>query len=199
MYGADLVIGVLDDGGNPLRDLVLTSTWEEGPATTLSTTDAAWLDRLGSCVQTVDLSTLRGNAVIRVTPASGVLLPPRRALTARLEATRLLFTDPFETLDAFEPQVLATGAPVTSCAASGGTATIARPRPDRSAVAALADPMAADYTVECSVRPNRSGTFGIAVRHTGSGHYLSLELTPGSGRRLVAYTRAGKLDAERVL
>ena len=204
MYGEDLVIGVQDEGGNPLRDetgaeLVLASTWEEAPATTLPASDAAWLGRLGNCTQTVDLSALRGDDAIRASSASGVLLPPRRALTARLEATRPLFTDPFETLDAFEPQVLATGAPVTSCTASGGTATIARPGSDRSAVAALADPAAADYTVECSARPNRSGTFGIVVRHTGPGNYLSLELTPGSGRRLVAHTLAGKLDAERVL
>ncbi|HVN12738.1 MAG TPA: hypothetical protein VMT69_11640 [Kineosporiaceae bacterium] len=204
MYGGDLVIGVQDEGGSPLRDatgagLVLASTWEEGPVTTLATSDAAWLGRLANCTQTVDFAALRGDDVVRASSVSGVLLPPRRALTARLEATRPLFTDPFETLDAFEPQVLATGAPVTSCAAGGGTATVARPTSDRSAVAALADPAAADYTVECSVRPNGPGTSGIIVRHTGPGQYLALELTPGSGRRLVAYSQAGKLGAERVL
>jgi hypothetical protein len=209
LYGADLVITVQDDNGQPLRDpggapVVLANAWEPAPVTTLSVSDAAWLDRLGHCLGADSMAALRGDDVIRAELPSGVLLPPRRALTARLEATRPLFTDPFDSLDAFDPRVLGTGAPVTSCTAGGGAATITRPASGPAAVAALAgDPAEGDYTVECSAEcaavPRRAGTFGLVARYTSPGNYLALELTPGAGRRLAAYTSVAGRQAERVL
>jgi hypothetical protein len=121
-------------------------------------------------------------------------------LTARLVATRPLFTDPFADLAAFDQQVLSTGTPVSTCTASNGVATVARPHGRPDAVVALAgDPDNASYTVTCTARPRGEGSFGLVVGHGGPDRWVALELTVGGGRRLVAVTPAGPVSAERVL
>ncbi len=206
MYGADLTITVHDRNGRPLRDadgeVRLVNAWEEGPTTTLSSSESAWLSVLSECTQAVDLSAVQGDDVVRVTTPAGFLLPARQALTARLEASRPLFTDAFEDLAAFDTQVLATQAPVTTCSASGGVAMIARPKTTSGAVVALAgDPGTADYTIECTVSPAAQGMCGLVTRHAGPDSYLSLELTTGVGRKLVAHqgSGSGKLVPARIL
>ena len=130
----------------------------------------------------------------------GSALAGRRGHVAELEASRPLFTDAFEDLDAFEVQYLLSGAAPGGSSASAGTATIARPPAGTSAVVALAgDPDAGDYVVECNARPVGRGSFGLVARH-GAGGYLALELEPGQGRTLVArLSGSGHIAAVRVL
>jgi hypothetical protein len=125
---------------------------------------------------------------VRARAWPGSALAPATPYTAQLEASRPLFTDALDNLDAFEQQLLATGAAVNSCSAAGGVATIARKAAAAGAVVALAgDPQAADYAVECNARPDGPGTFGLVARHTATASYLSLELAVGGGRQLVAH------------
>ncbi len=130
----------------------------------------------------------------------GPALAPEREFSAELEASRPLFTDAFEDLDAFEQVVLSSGAAATAGSATGGTATLVRPRSEDGAVAVLAgDPVAADYVVECTARPDAAGAFGLVARHGESGH-LTLQLDPSGGRSLVeTRSAAGKFGAVRVL
>ena len=130
----------------------------------------------------------------------GPALAPERGFSAELEASRPLFTDAFEDLDAFDQVVLSSGAATTAGSATGGTATIVRPRSEDGAVAVLAgDPVAADYVVECTARPDVTGAFGLVARHGESGH-LTLQLDPSGGRSLVeTRSAAGKFGAVRVL
>ena len=131
-------------------------------------------------------STVFDELRARVWP--GAALAPERPYTAELEASRPLFTDPFEDLAAFDPVVLSTGAAAAGSSAAGGVATIKCAKAGDPAVAALAgDPAVTDLAVECSARPLGSGAFGLVARHTGSDRYLSLQLVPGGGRSLVAH------------
>jgi hypothetical protein len=197
LYGADLRIVVRDRNGLVVRDgegaeVVFANSWAAGPTTTLSSQEVSWLDRLGACTQSVDLGALRGNDLVQAALPAGYQLPARQTLTARLEATRPLFTDAFDDLAAFDAQVLSTGESVSTCSASGGTAIIARKRSDTATVVALAgDAQVADYTLECTAGPAGEGSFGLVLRHTGPQNYLALELTPGAGRMLVAYQGSG--------
>ena len=68
----------------------------------------------------------------------------------------------------------------------GGTATITAPRSGRMVGALAGDPEAGDYLVECNARPAGRGRFGLVARHGGPDSYLSLELEPGVGRKLLA-------------
>ncbi|MFI0446901.1 hypothetical protein [Actinomadura sp. 6N118] len=131
----------------------------------------------------------------------GTALAPECLYTAELQATRPLFTDAFDDLAAFEQVVLSTGGAATTSSASGGTATIARPRRDSLPVAALAgDGDATDYGVECTARPDGSGTFGLVARHTGPDAYLALQLTTGGVRSLVEHNPgSGRTGLIRVL
>ncbi len=80
---------------------------------------------------------------IRARAWPGEALRPERGYTARLEASRPLFTDALDDLAAFDVVGLATGDPSTASSAASGTATIVRPRQDHSPVVALAgDPVA---------------------------------------------------------
>jgi hypothetical protein len=125
---------------------------------------------------------------VRARAWPGASLRPARPYTAELEASRPLFTDPFEDLGAFEQVVLSTGAPASASTASDGTATIVREKGDERSVVALAgDPAATDYAVECSARPDGRGAFGLVARHKGTDGYLALQLVPGGGRSLIAH------------
>jgi hypothetical protein len=205
LYGGDLRLRVTGDDGNPVRDgsgaeITLDLGWQQAPTATLSGPDVAWLDRLASCTGLPEPGGLPGDDVLGAAVPPAVALPPHRALTARLEATRPLFTDPFTDLLAFDQQVLTTGAAVTTCTAAGGSATIARPRSRPDSVVALAgDPLTARLTVSATARPGGPGTFGLVIGHGGPDHWLALELTAGGGRRLVQVSPAGPLSVERVL
>lgn len=129
----------------------------------------------------------------------GAALAAESAFTAELQASRPLFTDAFDDLGAFRAQVLATGAPVTTCSATGGVATVARAKNGGTVAVLATDPAAGDYSVECNAHPSAAGTFGLVARHTSPQSYLSLELTPGAGRKLVSRTKAGNLGLLRVL
>ena len=205
LYGGDLRLRVTGDDGRPVRDgsgaeITLDLGWQQAPTTTLGGPEVAWLDRLASCTGLPEPGGLRGDDVLGAAIPPGVTLPPHRALTARLEGTRPLFTDPFTDLLAFDQQVLGTGATVTTCTAAAGSATIARPRSRPDSVVALAgDPLTVRCTVAATARPRGTGTFGLVIGHTGPDRWLALELTAGGGRRLVQATPAASHPAERVL
>ena len=138
---------------------------------------------------------------IRARRWPGTTLAPARGHTAELLATRPLFTDAFDSLDAFEQQYLDSREPASGGSAAGGTATIATPRAGGPAVVALAgDPLVGDYTVECTARPEGPGGFGLVARHGPAGH-LSLTLAPGGGRTLLVQMRPddGGVSSVRVL
>lgn len=124
---------------------------------------------------------------IRARAWPGAALAAERGYTAALEASRPIFTDAFDDLDAFDTQSIVTGATVSTCSAAAGTASIARPKgANQPAVVALAgDSDLTDYVVEANARPEASGGFGLVARHTGPTTYLALELTPRVGRKLV--------------
>jgi hypothetical protein len=138
---------------------------------------------------------------VRARPWPGGALAPARVHVAELEATRPLFTDAFDNLDAFDQQTLGTREAVTGSTAAAGVATIARRRASDAIVVALAgDSDAGDYSVECNAQPGAEGAFGLVVRHDGGGRHVALVLTPGVGRALVAQWAAGSgLGASAVL
>jgi hypothetical protein len=203
LYGGDLVLRLSGDDGRPVpdasgADLVLDCAWQQAPTITVSDPDAAWLARLTACAGLPGAP--RGDDLLSAGLPAGTVLPSRRTLTARLCATRPLYTDPFTDLAAFEQQVLATGTAVSTCTATNGVATIARPHAHPDAVAALAgDPDNAGYTVTGTARPRGEGSFGLVVGHSGPDRWVALELTVGGGRRLVSATPAGPVTAQRVL
>jgi hypothetical protein len=124
LYGGDLTLRVFGDNGQPVRDasgadLVLDLVWQEETSTTLSGPDAAWVELLRACTGRPLPADIRGDDTVRAGLTRGVTLPPSRALTAQVEATRPLFTDPFTDLAAFDQQVLRTAAAVTTCSATG--------------------------------------------------------------------------------
>ena len=123
---------------------------------------------------------------VRARPWPGNALAPARGHLAELEASRPLFTDAFDDLGAFEVQFLDSGSPSGGGSAGGGTATITAPRSGRMVGALAGDPEAGDYLVECNARPAGRGRFGLVARHGGPDSYLSLELEPGVGRKLLA-------------
>ena len=137
---------------------------------------------------------------VRARSWPGTALAPQRGHVAELEASRPLFTDAFEDLDAFTVQYLTSGEDAGGSSAGAGTATIARPPAGSSAVVALAgDSDAEDYVVECNARPDGHGSFGLVARH-GAGEYLALQLEPGHGRTLIArLSGSGDFFAVRVL
>ena len=136
---------------------------------------------------------------VRARTWPGAALTAESAFTAELQASRPLFTDAFDDLDAFSAEVLATGDAVTTCSAAGGVATVARPKTGGTVAILAADPAAGDYALECNAHPVAAGAFGLVARHTSPQSYLSLELTPGAGCKLVARTQAGSLGLMRVL
>jgi hypothetical protein len=202
LYGGDLVLRLFGDDGRPVpdasgADLVLDCAWQQAPTTTVSDPDAAWLSRLTACAGP---AVPRGDDILSAGLPAGTVLPPHRTLTARLSATRPLFTDPFTDLTAFDQQTLTTGTAVSTCTAANGIATIARPHTGQDAVVALAgDPDNVGYTVACTARPRGEGSFGLVIGHSGPDRWVALELTVGGGRRLVSATPAGPGTAERVL
>lgn len=188
-YGGDLRVRVFDDG-RPVTDdtgaeLALDCAWTQAATTTVSGPDAAWLARLDACAGLPQ--PIRGDDILRADLPSGATLPPRRALTARLEGTRPLFTDAFTDLAAFDQQELRSGTSVTTCTAAGGIATIARPRGKPDAVVALAgDPDTMGCTIACTAGPRGTGSFGLVAGHEAPDHWVALELTVGGGRRLIS-------------
>ena len=134
LYGGDLALRLSGDDGIGLD---LGVDWQQAATTTASEADSAWLARLLDCAGRPS-GGLGGDDVLVASLPAGTVLPANRMLTARLLATRPLFTDPFDDLAGFDQQVLGTGAAVTSCSAAGGVATIARPRNRPDSVVALA-------------------------------------------------------------
>ncbi|WP_426513544.1 hypothetical protein ACPPVO_24830 [Dactylosporangium sp. McL0621] len=197
LYGGDLTLRLYGEDGQPVRDgtgadIVLDCAWQQAPTTTVTDADAAWLTRLTRCLGTPGAGTVRGDDLLHAALPAGTLLPARRALTARLSATRPLFTDPFTDLAAFEQQVLGTGSEANSCTAAGGIATIARPAIELGAVVALAGDLdVAACTVACTARPAGPGSFGLVAGHSGPDRWVALELTVGGGRQLVSTTSTG--------
>jgi hypothetical protein len=203
-YGGDLTVQVTGDDGQPVpgggTGAVLDCAWQQAPVTTVSDQDAAWLARLIACAGPPPPGAPRGDDMLSARLPAGTLLPSRRTLTARLAATRPLFTDPLTDLSAFDQQVLTTGTAVSTCTAANGVATIARPHDRQDAVVALAgDPVTAGSTVTCTARPRGTGSFGLVAAHGGPQRWVALELTVGGGRKLTSMTKAGPLTAEHVL
>jgi hypothetical protein len=196
LYGGDLALRLSGDDGTSLD---LGVDWQQAATTTVSEADSAWLARLLACAGR-PAGGLRGDDVLVASLPAGTVLPANRMLTARLLATRPLFTDPFDDLAGFDQQVLDTGAAVTSCSAAGGVATIARPRNQPGPVVALAgDPEMAGCTVTGAATPRGAGSFGLVAGYGGPGRWLALELTVGGGRKLVVASPAGPRTTERVL
>jgi hypothetical protein len=191
LYGGDLVVRVFGDDGQevgqaPGAEPELDLAWPPTGTTTLSSPDVAWVQQLLACTGAPLPADLRPDDTLRAALPTGSTLPPGQALTARIEATRPLFTDPFTDLNAFDQQVLATAAPVSTCSAAGGQATIARPKAHPDLVVALAgDPQAIGGTVTCAATPRGAGDFGLVNAHGGPNQWVALKLTVGRGRRLV--------------
>ena len=202
-YGGDLRVRVFGDDGRPVTDgagteIVLDCASEQASTTTVTVPDAAWLARLDACAGLPQ--PIRGDEILRADLPADATLPPRQVLTARLEGTRPLFTDPFTDLAAFDQQSLRSGTAVTTCGAAGGIATIARPRGNPDTVVALAgDPSTAGSTVACTATPGGDGVFGLVAGHESPNHWVALELTVGGGRKLISVTPAGPFGVERVL
>ncbi|HEX5120788.1 MAG TPA: hypothetical protein VFW65_36870 [Pseudonocardiaceae bacterium] len=173
-YGGDLSVRVVGDDGT---DIAMDCALGQAPTTTVTGPDAPWLARLAACTGLPQ--PIRGDATLQAGLPSGVTLPAHRALTARLETTRPLFTDPSPDLATFDQQAL-----------SGRSDTV---------VALGGDPDTVGCTVACTAKPRGDGTFGLVVGYGGPDSWLALELTVGGGRRLVSVTPAGRLAAERVL
>ena len=123
---------------------------------------------------------------VRARPWPGNALAPARGHLAELEVSRPLFTDAFDDLGAFEVQFLDSGSPSGGGSAGSGTATITAPRSGRVVGALAGNSEAGDYLVECNAHPAGRGRFGLVARHGGPDSYLSLELEPGVGRKLLA-------------
>ncbi|MFI7546060.1 hypothetical protein [Actinoplanes sp. NPDC049599] len=148
MYGADLLIRL--PGGT------FANAWEEGPATTLTTSEATWLSRLDACTGAVEWTGLAGDDHVRA-QVPGLLYDDFSGTLGTVWQAVVL--DPAETRAAnwhLDSGVLRQDVAVGTSYVAGGVS-------------------ASDVAVE-TVAWASTGVFGLVFRWRGSGDYYRFTL-----------------------
>ena len=187
MYGADLRIRVRDHDGQPALDadgaeIVFANAWAQAPATTLTTSESAWLSRLDACTGAVEWDALAADEAVR-TQVPGLVFDDFSGTLATAWAAHVL--DPEETRAAgwrLDGGVLRQDVDI-----AGGDPAAASP--DKPGTAYVADDVdAAGVAVE-TLAWATTGSFGLVFRWQGDADHYRFSV--GAQRIRLVRVRAG--------